>query len=66
MMLPRLAAMSEVLWSPKDRRDPQHFFSRIEPQLRRYQAAGYTYARSLYSVLMSAVLDTVRRQVWSA
>jgi hexosaminidase len=63
MMLPRLAAMSEVLWSPKDRRDPQHFFSRIEPQLRRYQSAGYTYARSLYSVLMSAVLDTVRRQV---
>ena len=62
MMLPRLAAMSEVLWSPKDRRDPQHFFSRIEPQLRRYQAAGYTYARSLYSVLMSAVLDTVKRQ----
>ncbi len=62
MMLPRLAAMSEVLWSPKDRRDPRHFFSRIEPQLRRYQAAGYTYARSLYSVLMSAVLDTVKRQ----
>ena len=63
MMLPRLAAMSEVLWSPKDRRDPQHFFSRIESQLRRYQAAGYTYARSLYSVSMSAVLDTVKRQV---
>jgi hexosaminidase len=63
MMLPRLAAMSEVLWSPKDRRDPQHFFSRIESQLRRYQAAGNTYARSLYSVLMSAVLDTVKRQV---
>jgi len=63
MMLPRLAAMSEVLWSPKDRRDPQHFFLRIETQLRRYQAAGYAYARSLYSVLMSAVLDTVRGQM---
>jgi len=63
MMLPRLAAMSEVLWTPKDRRDPRDFFSRIETQLRRYEAAGYSYARSLYSVLMSAVLDTVRRQV---
>ena len=63
MILPRLAAMAEVLWSPKERRDPQHFFSRIEAQLHRYQAAGYTYAKSLYSVSMSSVLDTVKRQV---
>jgi hexosaminidase len=63
MILPRLAAMAEVLWSPKDRRDQEHFFSRIESQLHRYQAAGYTYAKSLYSVSMSSVLDTVRRQV---
>ena len=63
MILPRLAAMAEVLWSPKDRRDQKHFFSRIEAQLHRYQAAGYGYAKSLYSVSMSSVLDTVRRQV---
>jgi hexosaminidase len=63
MMLPRLAAMAEVLWSPKNRRDPRHFFSRIESQLHRYQAAGYNYAKSLYSVSMSSVLDTPKRQV---
>jgi hexosaminidase len=63
MMLPRLAAMAEVLWSPKNRRDPRHFFSRIESQLHRYQAAGYNYAKSLYSVSMSSVLDTAKRQV---
>jgi hexosaminidase len=33
MILPRLAAMAEVLWSPTDRRDQEHFFSRIESQL---------------------------------
>jgi hexosaminidase len=63
MTLPRLAAIAEVLWSPKHLREPEHFFARVEPQLRRYQAAGYTYAKSLYAVSMSSVLDTVKRQL---
>ena len=36
MLLPRLAAMAEVLWTPKERRDSENFFSRIEAQLGRY------------------------------
>ncbi|HEX7573742.1 MAG TPA: family 20 glycosylhydrolase, partial [Bacteroidota bacterium] len=63
MLLPRLAAMAEVLWTPKGSPDEPDFFSRIEPQLSRYRAAGYTYAKSLYLVSMSSVLDTVGRRV---
>jgi len=63
MLLPRLAAISEVLWSPKQHRDEENFFSRIEAQLHRYEAAEYTVARSLYSVSMSSVLDTVERRL---
>jgi hexosaminidase len=63
MYLPRLAAIAEVFWSPKEQRNPDDFFTRIEPQLDRYQARGYAFGKSLYSVSMSSVLDTVRRQV---
>jgi hexosaminidase len=63
MILPRLSAMAEVLWSPQAARDESDFLSRIEPQLSRYSAAGYTFARSLYLVSMSSLLDTARRRV---
>ncbi len=63
MILPRLAAMAEVLWTPRVRRDSEDFLSRIESQLARYQAGGYTYAKSLFSVSMSSVLDTAKRQI---
>lgn len=63
MVLPRLAAMAEVLWSPKLLRNEDHFFSRIESQLSRYRAAGLTFATSLYAVSMSSVLDTVNGRV---
>jgi hexosaminidase len=63
MILPRLSAMAEVLWSPRQRRDPENFFSRIETQLGRYREGGYTFATSLYSVSMSSELDTARGQI---
>jgi hexosaminidase len=63
MMLPRLSAMAEVLWTPIQRRDPDNFFARIESQLGRYRERGYTFATSLYSVSMSSVLDTARGQI---
>ena len=63
MLLPRLSAMAEVLWSGPGGHGTPDFFSRIEPQLSRYRAVGYTYAKSLYLVSMSTVLDTARRRV---
>jgi hexosaminidase len=63
MYLPRLAAIAEVLWTPKERRDPDNFFSRIETQLGRYHARDYEFGRSLYAVSMSSVLDTAQRRV---
>ncbi len=63
MYLPRLAALAEVLWSPKELRDPDNFFSRIEAQLGRYEARDYAFGKSLYAVSMSSVLDTTKRQV---
>ena len=43
MMLPRLSAISEVLWSPKESRNWDDFKNRMEFQYQRYQWWGYAY-----------------------
>jgi hexosaminidase len=60
MVLPRMAAMGEVLWSPKEARDWKGFMPRVERQLRRYEAAGYSYARSGYAVSFGVTIDPAK------
>ena len=40
MAWPRGAAIAEIGWSPRERRDRRGFASRLVPQFRRYQALG--------------------------
>jgi hexosaminidase len=63
MTLPRMAALAEVVWSPKESRNWDDFAARVEYQLKRYQAAGYNYARSAYLVSISATGDSVRKRI---
>jgi hexosaminidase len=50
MVFPRLAALSEVLWSPASKRDWADFSGRMETQYKRYEKAGINYAKSAYQV----------------
>ena len=43
MLFPRMLAMSEVFWSPKERRDWSGFRSRVPAQLARLDALGSNY-----------------------
>jgi hexosaminidase len=43
MVLPRLLALSEVAWSPAERRDWRGFTKRIPPHLTRLAAGGYNF-----------------------
>jgi hexosaminidase len=43
MVLPRMLALSEVLWSPKEARDLESFRERLPAQLRRLDRLGYHY-----------------------
>jgi len=45
MLFPRLDALSEVLWSPKDKRDLGDFKKRLETQLKRYDLQKTTYSK---------------------
>jgi len=49
MLYPRLAAMAEVGWSLPERRNWDGFRARLAVQLRRYEAAGMTYARGRFA-----------------
>ena len=63
MTLPRMAAMAEVVWSPKSSRDWNDFASRIEMQFQRYEAARYNAARSAYLASIKSVVDTAARTI---
>jgi hexosaminidase len=63
MTLPRMAAMAEVLWSPKELRDWSDFSKRIEPMLDRYRILGYNYSKSAYAVSCTAIPDPTDRSI---
>ena len=54
MALPRLAALSEAVWSPKERRSWEDFAARTRGLLARYEAAGLNSARSAFLVTIKA------------
>lgn len=61
MLLPRLAAMAEILWSPKEPRIWKDFATRVEQQLKRYGVLHYNYAKSAYHVDISIQTDSLRK-----
>ena len=50
MIYPRLAALSEALWSPKADRDWNSFSSRMVSLFKRYDFLGVNYANSAYTI----------------
>jgi hexosaminidase len=48
MALPRLAALSEAVWSPKEKRNWMGFTSRLPRLLDLYDRAGLNYSRSAF------------------
>ena len=45
MLLPRLCAMAEVLWSPPEARDWSGFLQRLAPVVVQLEALGYNVRR---------------------
>jgi hexosaminidase len=55
MAFPRLAALSEVLWSPKSLRNWDGFAARLPQQMKRYERDGINASRSAYQVRTKAI-----------
>lgn len=50
MAVPRMLALAEVLWSPKEKRDDGDFTQRLEKEIPRLEAMGVNVSKSLYQV----------------
>ncbi|MBK9763094.1 MAG: family 20 glycosylhydrolase [Flavobacteriales bacterium] len=50
MALPRMAALAEVLWSPREKRDEADLLRRLEQEFTRLDVMNVNYAKSLYQV----------------
>ena len=63
MIFPRLAALSETLWSQKEKRNWNDFTTRLFSLLRRYDYLGINYAKSAYLVTASSTADLAKMQI---
>ncbi len=50
MIFPRLTALSETLWSPKDSRNWEDFSGRLKRMFERYRLLDINYAKSAYLI----------------
>ncbi|WP_082886441.1 beta-N-acetylhexosaminidase [Flavisolibacter tropicus] len=58
MLMPRLAALSEVAWTQPSQKSWDGFKQRMETQYQRYSALGVNYAKSAYDVRPTVLLET--------
>jgi hexosaminidase len=57
MIFPRLSAVSEVLWSPKEKKNWDNFEKRLQVQFKRYDLWKANYSRAYYD-LKATVIPT--------
>jgi hexosaminidase len=58
MIMPRLAALSEVAWTVPAQKDWNNFKWRMEDQYARYTAKGINYAKTAYNVRQQVVIES--------
>lgn len=63
MILPRITALSEVLWSSTEDRNWESFNNRLMRMMRRFDAMGLNYSRGSFSVDMTASYDEKMKSV---
>jgi len=59
MALPRMTALSEVLWSSKEYRNWEDFLERLQMQFLRFQRMNVHYSRGSYAVNIYTSFDSV-------
>jgi hexosaminidase len=57
-----MAAIAEVVWTPKESRSWDDFSLRVPFMMKRYEGLGYAYSRSGYLVNMTVRIDSASRR----
>ena len=63
MAFPRVAAMAEVLWSPKEVRNWSDFSRRIQLMMHRYDLMGINYSKSAFKVTAKSKIDPAKKEL---
>ena len=63
MVLPRMTALSEVVWSPAANRDWENFAKRINTLYDRFELLGWNYSEGSFQVEMGARYDQEKNAV---
>jgi hexosaminidase len=63
MILPRMTALSEVLWSTPESRDWENFSVRMEKMYKRFEQMGVNYSEGSFQVSMRAKFDPDTKKV---
>jgi len=63
MIFPRIAALAEALWTPKDRQSWDDFSRRILMLMNRYDMMGINYAKSAFQVMDKTQFDPDKKQL---
>ena len=63
MLLPRLLALSEAVWTPKEKKDYARFITGVQKQQQFLDAAGIVYAKSMYNPGIHPVFDSASHSV---
>ncbi|MCF6240954.1 MAG: family 20 glycosylhydrolase [Bacteroidales bacterium] len=67
MVLPRMAALAEVVWSPKDSLNWDDFNKRVQTQFKRYECLGLNYSKGTTVIEIKPVLyqDTMKVELYN-
>lgn len=63
MAFPRIAAMAEVLWTPKELKNWNDFIIRLEKHTKLLKDMDINFARSMYNVKLNSTLDTAKKKI---
>lgn len=63
MAVPRMLALAEVLWTPKEKRDEKDFIRRLEEEFPRLEAKGVNASKSLYQVRITPKQGTRQGEI---
>jgi hexosaminidase len=63
MLWPRAFAIAECVWSPKEKKDWNHFVTKVEEQFKRYDVEQVKYAPSMYDPIFTAKNNNGQLQI---
>ncbi len=64
MALPRMAALSEVLWTTKNRKNINNFVKRLRTEFKRYDEMNVNYSQSVFSPMINLKPDSVSHKTF--